>query len=140
SAPAWSKRWSFREDQHMLSTLKDPSGKRYYAAPISAVDDAATKDATRRFQADNLDRGLKADGQLGSDTRRILIEKYMALEGTSLPADTPIVMHGCGKFHPLDKTTAADEGNRRVEIFLFDGPVDPQPKSKCSAPGCAEYP
>src|SRR5262249_612763 len=58
----------------------------------------------------------------------------------SLPSGTPIVQHGCGKFHPIDATTEADEGNRRVEIFLFDGAVDPSPQNPCPSPGCTQYP
>lgn len=137
SAPAPSKRWSYTEDQHMLATVVDASGAAYYAGPITGLNDAATQDATGRFQGDV---GLPADKQLGPDTRRKLVERYMQLEGTSLPDGTPLVLHGCGKFHPVDPTLAADEGNRRVEIFLFDGAVDPAPQNPCPAPGCAQYP
>src|SRR5262249_22301426 len=136
-SPISSKRWSFTEDQNMLSKVADASGAPYFAGAITGVNDAATQDATRRFQTDN---GLKADGQLGPDTRRALVTRYMELEGTTLPADATLVTHGCGKFHPVDATTGADQGNRRVEIFLFDGPVDPPPHNPCSFPGCTEYP
>jgi hypothetical protein len=64
----------------------------------------------------------------------------MALEGTALPADAAIITHGCGKTHPIDATSAADEGNRRVEVFLFDGPVDPAPTQPCPLTGCTQYP
>jgi outer membrane protein OmpA-like peptidoglycan-associated protein len=136
SAPIPSKRWSYGEDQNMLATVPDAKGAPYYGGPTTGVNDHATQNATQRFQADN---GLNADGQLGSDTRRALVDKYMKLEGTSLPAGTPLLQHGCGEFHPIDATTQADQGNRRVEIFLFDGAVDPPPQDRCPAPGCTEY-
>jgi N-acetyl-anhydromuramyl-L-alanine amidase AmpD/outer membrane protein OmpA-like peptidoglycan-associated protein len=132
-----SKRWSRLEDQHMLQTIKDVQGAPYYSDLATAADSPAAQDATRRFQADN---GLAASGQADGDTRRALIAKYMALEGTSLPAGTSLAQHGCGKFHPIDATSQADQGNRRVEIFLFDGPIDPPPQGTCPAPGCQQYP
>jgi hypothetical protein len=95
-----------------------------------------TRDALGRFQAD---RGLTSDGLSGPETRRALVTAYMALEGTSLPADTAIATHGCGKTHPVDATSGADEGNRRVEVFLFDGPVDPAPVQPCPPGGCSQY-
>src|SRR5439155_23457430 len=66
SSPIQSKRWSYREDQNMLATVTDSSGAPYYAGPIHGVNDAATQDAASRFQTDN---GIKANGQLGPDTR-----------------------------------------------------------------------
>jgi outer membrane protein OmpA-like peptidoglycan-associated protein len=131
-----SKRWGVREDQSMLSAVLDPQNAPYYAGPISGVPDADTRDATSRFQTD---QGLRVDGMAGDETRRALITQYMALDGTSLPSDATLVIHGCGKFHPIDATTGADAGNRRVEIFLFDGPVSPPPTDPCPAPGCAQY-
>lgn len=132
-----SKRWSYREDQHMLSTVEDASGVAYYAGPITGVNDAATQDAAGRFQTDN---GLAADKQLGPDTRRVLVKKYMELEGTSIDPSTTIVLHGCGKHHPVDPNPSADEDNRRVEIFLFEGAVEPPPANPCPSPaGCTQY-
>jgi len=131
-----SKRWSYAEDQNMLATVTDLAGRPYYGGVANGINDAATQAATKRFQADN---GLITDGQLGPDTRRALVGKYMSLDGTSLPADAKLVIHGCGKFHPIDPTTASDQGNRRVEIFLFDGPVDPAPEDPCPSPGCTQY-
>lgn len=132
-----SKRWSIIEDQHMLSTLHDASDTPYYSGPITGIADLATRSATTRFQTDN---GLAVDGELGDQTRRALVTKYMELEGTTLPASATLVTHGCGLFHPVDQTAQADQGNRRVEIFLFDGPVDPPARTPCPAPGCPEYP
>ena len=137
-AAIYSKRWSYGEDQHMLHTIVDASGAVYFAGPITGQNDAATQDAARRFQTDV---GVKVDGQLGPVTRRKLIERYMALEGTSLPADATLVVHGCGEAHPIDQTEEADETNRRVEIFLFDGPVDPPAQDPCPlGAGCTAYP
>ena len=135
-SPIQSKRWSTLEDQYMLQTINDSSGSPYYNGAASGYADSATQDAIKRFQTDN---SLEADGVAGDDTRRALIAKYMALEGTSLPASTQLVKHGCGKYHPIDPTTQADQGNRRVEIFLFEGPIDPPPQATCPAPGCTEY-
>jgi peptidoglycan hydrolase-like protein with peptidoglycan-binding domain len=120
----------------MLQNTTDSTGNPYYSGPATGSVSPSTQGALKRFQADN---GLDADGVAGDDTRRALIGKYMALEGTSLPAGTPILQHGCGKFHPIDPTSAADQGNRRVEIFLFDGAIEPPPQSPCPSPGCPEY-
>lgn len=135
-AASASKRWSFREDQNMLATVVDPSNAPYYSGPIHGQNDAATQDAARRFQIDN---GLDPDGQLGPDTRRALVGRYMALEKTTLPPGANVTVHGCGKFHPIDPVDGDDLGNRRVEIFLFDGPVDPAPVEPCPTPGCTQY-
>jgi len=43
-----SKRWSYGEDQYMLSTLTDPADAPYYAGAITNQNDAATQDAARR--------------------------------------------------------------------------------------------
>ena len=131
-----SKRWSYREDQNMLHKLTGPSGKPYFPGAITGINDEDTQDAAHRFQDDN---GLKSDGQLGPKTRRVLVRKYMELEGTTLPPDATLLIHGCGKFHPVDLVPGSDEGNRRVEIFLFDGPVDPPPVEPCPSPGCTQY-
>ena len=135
--PVASKRWSTTEDQHMLQTVTDANGTPYHTGSVTGVHDPVTRDAMRRFQGDH---GLDPDGQASSATRRALIEQYMLLEGTTLPADATLVTHGCGKSHPVDATAAADEGNRRVEIFLFDGSVDPAPTQPCPLAGCAQDP
>jgi outer membrane protein OmpA-like peptidoglycan-associated protein len=131
-----SKRWGATEDQYMLQTLVDAGGAPYHQGTVTGTYDPVTRDALGRFQAD---RGLTSDGLSGPETRRALVTAYMALEGTSLPADTAIATHGCGKTHPVDATSGADEGNRRVEVFLFDGPVDPAPVQPCPPGGCSQY-
>jgi len=135
-APKQSKRWSYTEDQNMLGKVTDGTGAPYYTGPLTGTNDSATQDAVRRFQTDN---GLKVDGQLGPSTRRVLVTRYMQLDGTTLPADATLLTHGCGKSHPIDPTAGDDEGNRRVELFLFEGPVDPAPQSPCPANGCSQY-
>lgn len=131
-----SKRWGATEDQHMLRSLVDAAGAPYHQGSVTGVYDTVTRDALSRFQTDH---GLSSDGQSGPETRRALVTAYMALEGTSLPGDAVVVTHGCSKTHPIDATSAADEGNRRVEIFLFRGPVDPAPVQPCPPGGCSQY-
>ncbi len=140
---ATPKAWDSREDKHMLSALGDAQGP-FYEGRIDR-DAAGAEAAIRRFQAwSNAERGtaLAVDGIAGDLTRRELITVYMAQDGTSLPADAQVVVHGCGEFHPEVATgdAVAAEENRRVEVFLFEGPVDPPPQDPCPAPGCQEYP
>jgi len=143
SNPTASKPWRTREDQYMLSALPDESAP-FYTGPITGVADARTKEAVIDFQTFANGKGAKldVDGVCGPLTRRELITHYMALDGTSLPPGTPLEMHGCGEFHnevPTADGVANDE-NRRVEIFLFEGPVDPPKRTPCPSPGCPEYP
>lgn len=139
-----SKRWGIREDQHMLSALRDQV-QAFYAGPIDGVNGTATQDAVRRFQTfSNAQLGgdLVVDGQLGPKTRRELIAMYMNQDETTLPPGTPLEIHGCGEFHPAQpgNDPQANAEDRRVEIFLFEGPADPPPQQHCPAPGCREYP
>ena len=130
--------WSTREDQYMLSFLKDDSGKPYLGGAVTGKPDAGTRAAVHRFQGHN---GL-AQGAMNDDTRRLLIQRYMATDGTTLPDDAQVVIHGCGESHPSVPTadSVALAENRRVEIFLFRGPPKPPPSTPCPAGGCAEYP
>jgi outer membrane protein OmpA-like peptidoglycan-associated protein len=135
---AHSKAWGTREDQHMLTALPDGQPP-YFAGPVTGVLDGATQAAVKRFQTDH---GLTVDGVPGPETRRALVTDYMAIDGTTLPAGTELATHGCGEHHPAvptaDETDEAE--NRRVEVFLFEGPIEPPPKQPCPHPGCAEYP
>lgn len=133
-----SSRWGTREDQHMLAALPD-GAPPYYAGPIHGQLDAATQDAVRRFQTDH---GLTVDGAPGPQTRRALVTDYMNIDGTSLPAGTAIQQHGCGEHHNAVPTPdeTEEQANRRVEVFFFEGPVDPPPQPRCPKPGCPEYP
>ncbi len=133
-----STAWGAREDQYMLSQLKDGDGHPYWTGPVTGRTDAATRAAVHRFQTDN---GL-ATGAMTEDSRRPLIQKYMATDGTTLPDGTSLVTHGCGEAHPsvATKDSVALAENRRVELFFFRGPVTPPPVDPCPAGGCAEYP
>src|SRR5262249_20804795 len=61
----------------------------------------------------------------------------------SLPAGAQLTTHGCGLTHPLPETAGDPNpdqpANRRVEVFLFEGQVDPQPVNPCPASGCTQY-
>jgi hypothetical protein len=133
-----SAAWGTREDQSMLSLLTDAGGKPYYGGIVGGKSDAATRDAIRRFQEDS---GLEP-GPMNEGTRRVLIEKYMDTDGTTLPGDATIAIHGCGESHPSVATedSVALAENRRVEIFFFRGPAKPPPADPCPSGGCAEYP
>lgn len=93
---------------------------------------------------------IEEDGKIGPETRRALIEDYMAHDGTSLPDDIEIVTHGCGEYFPVNADgeldVAAEDGqteaeDRRVELFFFDAEfgVQPPPPGKNSKPGSREY-
>lgn len=144
--PASSKPWGRIEDQHMLSALPGGGAPSFYAGPIHGKDDEPTKAAVKAFQRfSNETRGttLSDDGICGPLTRKELVASYMGLDGQTLPAEVVVAMHGCGESHP-EVTTGDDVAlleNRRVEIFLFDGPATPPPVAPCPSPaGCAEYP
>lgn len=133
-----SSRWGTREDQHMLTALPG-GGPPYYGGPVHGQLDAATREAVSRFQADH---GLAVDGSPGPDTRRALVTDYMALDDTSLPAGTQLQRHGCGEYHNAVPTPdeTEEQANRRVEVFFFEGPIEPPPRPRCPHPGCPEYP
>lgn len=139
AAGAHSRQWGTREDQHMLSALTDEGGAPFYAGPINGVLDGPTQDAARRYQSS---RRFTADGIPGPITRRQLVTDYMALEGTTLPPGTVLATHGCGEFHLAVPTpdSTDEQRNRRVEVYFFEGPIDPPPRTPCPAPGCPEYP
>jgi outer membrane protein OmpA-like peptidoglycan-associated protein len=125
-----SARWGTREDQHMLSALG------HYAGPVGDSTSPEVSAALASFQAEH---GLPATGAADPATRRALVTDYMAQDGTSLPPGTPIATHGCGESHP-DVATAdgvAEQRNRRVEIFLFEGAIDPPPRAPCRS--CPEH-
>jgi outer membrane protein OmpA-like peptidoglycan-associated protein/peptidoglycan hydrolase-like protein with peptidoglycan-binding domain len=131
-----ARRWGSREDSLMIQSLPGFD-------PGKSVDDV------RQFQ---LSRGLIVDGIAGPVTRRALITEYMSHDGTTVPATVELTAHGCGENFPLDDRGAnvevlpedekEDQLDRRVELFLFDGPlgVSPPPPGKNSAPGSKEYP
>ncbi|MGC4088518.1 MAG: peptidoglycan-binding protein [Polyangiaceae bacterium] len=132
------KRWGTREVQFMLSVLPE-AGPSFFQGEPSGTEDLATKQAIKDFQGKN---GLLVDGVAGPLTRSALIRAYMKLDGTSLPAGTTLTTHGCGENFPVSATGdgVRNQDNRRVEVFFFDGPIEPPPPGKTSAKGSTEYP
>jgi outer membrane protein OmpA-like peptidoglycan-associated protein len=114
------KQWGLHEDGHMLSALPE-GGAPYYA------DGKPLWKALHDYQDA---KGFKRTENPDKKTRQALIADYMALDGTSLPAGAGVATQGYGYHHPADPGTGddADAKNRRVEVFVFDGPVpDPLP-------------
>jgi hypothetical protein len=131
------KRWGTLEVQHMLSVLPERQPP-FYEGRANGRDDAKHRAAVQKFQES---KTLTVDGIAGPLTRSALIKAYMGLDGTTLPGGTTLTTHGCGENFPIDATgeKVRDTENRRVEVFLFDGPVTPLP-GKTSARGSKEYP
>jgi outer membrane protein OmpA-like peptidoglycan-associated protein len=143
---AWLKRyrpmpvsdtWGVREDQCMLRKVEDRSKQPYRIEPPTDVLDDDTRDQIRRFQSDH---DLDPTGRPDDRTRERLIERYMATDGTSLPGETTVKIHGCGPFHPAVDSPRGkpEQRNRRVEVLFFEGPVDPPPRTPCPHGGCPE--
>jgi outer membrane protein OmpA-like peptidoglycan-associated protein len=106
------KRWGKPEDVLMIEAVAEDNGETI----------PADTDGVRWFQET---RGLAVDGIAGEQTRKALIQEYMALDGTTLPADIRMTVHGCGENFPLEPTADGEEEqiNRRVEIFFFENPA-----------------
>jgi outer membrane protein OmpA-like peptidoglycan-associated protein len=136
--------WGVREDQMMLATVTDGSAP-FYPGAINGALNGPTKDAVKSFQIwANANQGtsLKTNGVPDAETRKALIARYMAQDETSLPAGTEVQTHGCGEFHPDQPTgdSVSEPKNRRVEVFLFEGGIQPAPVKPCPSPkGCKEY-
>ena len=111
------KKWGTLEDQYMLQTVAGFEG-----AATGKLDDA-TKTALKEWP------------------RRKLVETYQAQDETTLPKGTVLQTHGCGESHP--EADGDDEEslrqNRRVEVFLFQGPIEPAPQASCPSGGCSEW-
>lgn len=132
-----SARWGAPEDALLLERALWGLGQPAAADPVRVYQEA---------------RGLSVDGDLGPNTRRALIEDYMALDGSTLPASITPQVHGCGESYPLadDAETldvdppdgVEDPTDRRVEVFFFDPPfgVLPAAASDLSTPRDPEYP
>ena len=134
--PPSGRAWGAREDQHMLSAIRDDEGAPFYSGDVDGMFGPASQNAARRYQAA---RVLSVDGVPGPQTREALITDYMGLDGTSLPAAADVQFLGCGEHHGVVATAdgVAEEANRRVEIFLFDpGPPTPAVPDACPGSGC----
>ncbi|HYV67554.1 MAG TPA: carboxypeptidase regulatory-like domain-containing protein, partial [Myxococcales bacterium] len=148
-AQAWQKfyagtgasgKWGVREDQLMLATVKDSDGSVFYDGEIDGKVGQKTKDAYHKFQSSRL---LDQSDTASSQMRLELVRAYMALDGTSLPPGANPKIHGCGLTHPLPETASDPDPNqpknRRVEVYLFDGAVDPPPVDREPRGGCEEH-
>lgn len=136
SSVSSSQRWGAGEDFAMLDEVLFRRGEQPDGDPV------------RHFQRT---RGLVDDGDLGPNTRRVLIGEYMDLDGTTLPSGIVPIAHGCGESFPLaqDGESLAvapvdgenDPMDRRVELFFFDQPIgaQPPPPGDISPPGGPEY-
>lgn len=125
---SWEKRWGAAEDRHMLGALPHGADTPYL--------EGGTYASLRRFQAAN---GLPETGTADAATRRALVTEYMAHDRTTLPAGASATTHGCGESFP-EVEPGASEHNRRVEIFVFDGPITPPPQGEMSGPDATDYP
>ncbi|MGD0530501.1 MAG: peptidoglycan-binding protein, partial [Polyangiaceae bacterium] len=132
------QRWGVREVQLMLSALTGPGGQPLYDGSSPGVMDGRTVSALKAFQAAN---GLTADGKPGSDTRKALVNRYMAIEDTSLAAGVTPVAHGCTG-HEDDTITqdGLQPDDRRLEVLFFDTDIRPAPSGDTSDGGSPEYP
>jgi len=78
--------WDLRMVQTMVACVQDAQGNPYYAGLANGTKDSDTTDAVKRFQGDS---GLSADGDPGSDTRKVLYGAYMDWLCTPLSASPP---------------------------------------------------
>ncbi|MGC4066932.1 MAG: OmpA family protein [Polyangiaceae bacterium] len=141
-----SKCWGAGEDRQMLrgivarkAGLAKPDAKSYQTWHNALAPDKRAKNW----------EPLEEDGKLGPITRAQLIGDYMNLDGTTLPTNMRVVIHGCGEAFPLPPAVNgcawerfSEMRNRRVEFFFFEqaGGVAPSPASNTSALGSTEYP
>ncbi len=136
-----SDRWGLREDQHMLSAVDADQGthRKFLEPPFTlGAKDANTTKAIKEFQSTRLEAPT---GTLSRAQEQSLVEAYMQIEGTSLLPGSPVETHGCGLRHLIAEPSTPDNDaqNRRVEVFLFEGQIDPKPQKRCPFAGCAEY-
>jgi outer membrane protein OmpA-like peptidoglycan-associated protein len=114
------KKWGALEDQHMLAHLAGYDGN------LDGKIGPKSKEAIKRFQKD---AGKPQTGELDDATRKELVTRYMNADETTLPADAKVTVHGAGPHHPEEKGDDPESlrRNRRVEIFLSEGPIEPPP-------------
>jgi outer membrane protein OmpA-like peptidoglycan-associated protein len=125
-----AKRWGRPEDEAMIGALPDFAERKAGESPVRWFR------RTRGLgpPADRADRA----------TRQKLVEEYMALDGTTLPAGVSATAHGAGEHFPAVDVGdgVAEAANRRVDIFFFDAElgIQPPPGGKNSKAGSREYP
>jgi outer membrane protein OmpA-like peptidoglycan-associated protein len=130
------KRWGTTEDTYMIGALVEGS-----SCPATIVGYQQWHNSLAPSVAGS--EPLKADGIMGPATRKQLVLDYMNREGTTLPAGTPVEIHGCGEYFPLDASGLALDTNaldgqhepidRRVEVYFFPkelGVLPPVPAVK----------
>lgn len=136
--PSPAKRWGAREIQLMLKRIQ-VDGFPFLLGEADGKDGPATQAAVRSYQKA---RRLTVDGIAGPQTRKAMIKDYMGLDGTTLPADAKVTLHGCGEAFPAAEVEdgAKSPQDRRVEILFFDGEIKPPPPGEISKKGSKEYP
>ncbi|MBC8066846.1 MAG: hypothetical protein IAG13_00815, partial [Deltaproteobacteria bacterium] len=115
-----SIRWGAHEDRLML-------------AAIGFADDV------QGFQRSAL--GLVDDGAMGPSTRAALVQRYMASAGAAIAPELHVAAVGAGEAFLAEETVdgAASAKNRRTEIFLFEGAIEPPAPEKFLAAEASEY-
>ena len=146
SSVSASCRWGSGEDRQMLrglvarkQGLLKPETKDYQVWHNALADDKKARNWSQ----------LEEDGKLGELTRAQLIGDYMNLDGTTLPEDCEVWLHGCGESFPLPEAKSGNAWerfselrNRRVEFLFFDETTDvsPIPAENKSTAASTEYP
>jgi hypothetical protein len=136
-------RWGTREIQLMLSAL--PEGETpLYEGYASGITDEKTTEAIKGFQEYmNKEKGasLPVDGKADFETRKALVEAYMAMEDTTLDVDVTPIAHGCeGHFEDTKTESGVESDDRRLEVFFFKKAIDPRPEATISSEGAIDYP
>lgn len=136
-------RWGTREIQLMLSVL--PEGEtQLYKGYASGITDEKTIEAIKGFQEymnTNKGASLPTDGKADFDTRKALVEAYMAIEDTTLDDDVTPIAHGCeGHFEDTATEAGVESDDRRLEVFFFKNAIDPRPEATISSEGATDYP
>jgi hypothetical protein len=135
-------RWGLREMQLMLSVLP-AGGTPFYTGNASGITDQQTTGAIQAFQRHTNAQGasLPTDGKGDFETRKALVEAYMALENTTLGEDVTPIAHGVeGHFEDTPTASGFVVDERRIEVFFFDKEIAPQPKATTSEQGSSSYP
>jgi outer membrane protein OmpA-like peptidoglycan-associated protein len=146
SSVSASCRWGTGEDRQMLrglvarkQGLLKPETKDYQVWHNALADDKKARNWLP----------LEEDGKLGDLTRAQIIGDYMNLDGTTLPEDCEVWLHGCGESFPLPEPKQGNAWerfselrNRRVEFLFFDETTDvaPIPAVNKSTAASTEYP